>query len=412
MKSIGRTALARRGPVALTVIVWIMSLRAALSEPQCGMYRYDPQRTGRSPYAATYAPTLDWVRATGINSSATPVISENGNVCYGAYDDCLYAITSEGSVAWKFKGSGMITGSAAVANDGTIYFGTASGKLYALNNTGTMKWTAPYSLPLPGVSGSVMIGKDGTIYFGADNCCIYALNPNGNLKWSYRTGGAVKLGLAESPDGTTVYASSNDGYIYALSSAGALKWKSGYLSPSSLTAVGDDGAIYFGTNSGRLYALNPNGTTRWSFQAAAKVSTAPAIAKNGDIFFGSLDRGLYCLNSNGVLQWKYASPNSLYSAPIIDPMGKLLFGEVNNQLTALDCETGRVDWVKHVDGSLYTSPAIAADGSIYVLTSSGLLTKFVGPVAHIAPEPSSILALTAGLSAVLIPFRRRLTTTS
>ena len=76
------------------------------------------------------------------------------------------------------------------ANGNTIiYIGCDDGNLYALSSSGTLLWK--FSAGAGGVVSSPAIGTDGTIYVGSVNGDLYAVNPNGTQKWAYATGDIV-----------------------------------------------------------------------------------------------------------------------------------------------------------------------------------------------------------------------------
>jgi outer membrane protein assembly factor BamB len=287
-----------------------------------------------------------------------------------------------------------------------------SGKLYAVDSVGIKKWETPFNFGAQAGAGPTLIGDDGTIYFGGDNYNIYAVNPDGTQKWSYATGGAVKQGVAMSADGSTIYATSVDGRVYAISSNGALRWKSSILSASTSCTIGPDGSVYVGASNGKFYALNPDGTVRWSFQADAKITSAPALGLDGNVYFGSQDANLYALNPDGTQKWFYRSSGVIYSAPTIDGQGTVLFGSYSGSLIALNSEDGSALWTKAVGTAIYTSPVISYEpglGSIYVLDNAGVLTKYSGLVTAPAetPEPCTIIALVFGLSSAALLRKRK-----
>lgn len=376
--------------------------------PQSPLYRGDIQRTGRTTFVATYNPQVAWTYDTGISTSTTPVIGENGTVYYGAMDRYFYAVNSDGNLDWRYRNTSNVVGSAAIDSDGSIYYGTLTGKLYALNSDGTSKWSDPYSFNTKGTYDAMLLGSGGVICFGADDGKVYAVNPDKTLKWSYATGDAVKHGLAASPDGSTLYAASNDGCIYALNSSdGTLRWKSATLNPTDLCAVGNDGTIYVGTVDGSLYAINSNGSTKWRYQAGSMITSAATIGFDGSIYFGCADCNLYAITANGSLQWTYRTTAAVHSAPTVDLLGTVLFGTYSGQLVGLNPLDGKAKWSRSVGGHIYTTPVVARDGSIYVLNNDGVLTKFTGPTQGgvYVPEPSSLFALITGAA---IGLRHRL----
>src|SRR5262249_17026407 len=104
----------------------------------------------------------------------------------------------------------------------------------------------------------------------------------------------------------------------------------------STPTVGSDGTIYVGARDNRLHAYNPDGSVKWQDLVGVDgdVSNAPAIGSDGTIYMGGTGR-LHAVNPDGSLKWAV-------------PTGGVIF-------TA--------------------SPAIAADGSIYIATLTGLLVK-------------------------------------
>ena len=401
-----RRSAARGAPLIATLLALMCIGSQVKGAAQCPMFRYDSQHTGRTDYAVTYNPKLAWTYTTGINASASPVAGQDGTVYYGALNKNFYAIDPEGSMTWQYSAGGMIPGSAAIAADGSIYFGASTGKFYALNSDGSAKWSSPFNYGSQGSCTSTMIGRDGTIYFGADDNYVYALNPDGTLKWSYNAGDKVKFGISESMDGSVIYATTEDGSVHAINSNGTSKWKSQSFSSNTISAIGNDGTIYVGGLDGALYALNEsNGSQKWVYRAQAKITSAIGIGLDGSLYFGSDDRSLYALDSNGILKWAFRSNAGVYSAPTIDRHGKILFGTFTGDLIALS-SGGSLEWIREVGTStIYTSPMVASDGSIYVLDSSGLLSKFEGPVLA-SPEPSSLVALASGIIAAVGATRR------
>ena len=118
----------------------------------------------------------------------------------------LYAINSEGSENWIFKGNGKVSQTPAISNDGNIYVAsyddeTNDNYLYAINPDGSQKWKFKaigeyYSL--------AAVGADGTIYIVAGdanwgiqdktdaNHILFAINPDGSEKWRRKVRNNVK----------------------------------------------------------------------------------------------------------------------------------------------------------------------------------------------------------------------------
>ncbi len=315
---------------------------------------------------------------------------------------------------WKHSTTGDIyLGSPAVAADGTIYIGdegsaTSTPKLYAVNANGTLKWT----YATIGAVDPPAISADGsTVYVGAGydytyqnivDTKIYAISSSGSLRWTYDAGGLVESAAVIGADGT-VYAGSRAGVsqtgkLHALNPDGTVKpgWPfttSGRIQRSS-PAIGSDGTLYVGTvfydgisSSGMFYAINPDGTEKWEYAMGGQVTSSPAIGADGTVYVGSADQldnpdnSLYAFNPDGSLKWRYVTDKPVYSSPAIGADGTVYVGSYaagadgSGRLYAINPD-GTLRWT-YVWGpwaagiGMYSSPAIGADGTVYVAASNG-----------------------------------------
>ena len=217
-----------------------------------------------------------------------------------------------------------------------IYLPDASG-LHAISPDGTVKWTIIES-------GSPAVGSDGTIYLARHEEVI-AINPNGSTKWTFDSGNVGDLVFPPSIGingtiyvGYAVWGWANPKF-YALNPDGTEKWAyniplDGRLGPC---AIGPDGAIYFGlggVSNGRLYALTPAGSMKWEIEMeAGHYPDSPAIGADGTLYVG-WGSNFFAISSDGAIEW----------------------------------EVGLYEW--HTNTS---SPAIAEDGTIYVMCQNGNL---------------------------------------
>ena len=231
---------------------------------------------------------------------------------------------------------------------------------------------------------SPAVGADGTIYMGSDDHRLYALNPDGTLKWFYQTGGAIRSSPAIGANGT-VYIASGDGRLYALYENGTLRWTFdnvyGYPSP----AIGPDGTIFIGERNYpyiSLFALYENGDLKWSFNTvitlpAIAIDSCPAIGPDGTIYFTLVDAQktalfwplgygpvgcLFALDENGALKWERWDAGGT-SSPAIGADGTIYVGS-GNKLIALNPDN-TIKWSR-VIGRACSSPAIGTDGTIFV----------------------------------------------
>ena len=246
--------------------------------------------------------------------------------------------TGEDTLKWKYLTGGTIYSSPAIGSDGTIYVGSDDGYLYAISSAGSLKWK--YNANGAVFYPSPAIGSDGTIYIASDSSYLYALNPNGTLKWSYyTTSGIIDSSPAIGSDGT-IYIGGYDGYLYAISSFGSLKWK--YQTDGGIAsspAIGSDGTIYVGSDDGYLYAISSAGSLKWEYYAGTHIfnwlASSPAIGSDGTIYIGSENGYLYGITLSGSLKWKYSTGDSIYSSPAIGSDGTIYVGSTDGYLYAI-----------------------------------------------------------------------------
>ncbi|MFN9953662.1 MAG: PQQ-binding-like beta-propeller repeat protein, partial [bacterium] len=111
-----------------------------------------------------------------------------------------------------------------------------------------------------------------------------------------------------------------------------------------------------GSADNKTYAINADGTLKWNFTTGGRVASSPAIGANGTIYVGSHDNKLYAL--------------SLSNCPLsADYSGFSACGRRFN-CTQQQCESqdggGALKWSFKTGGDINSSPAISADGTIYV----------------------------------------------
>lgn len=200
----------------------------------------------------------------------------------------------------------------------------------------------------------------------------------GDLKWTFATGGAVRSSPALSTNGY-VYFCSTDGNVYAVEAASGIKrWHVVVSSTGSSPAIASDGTVFVGTTSGAVLALDgTTGRQRWSVFASDQVLSSPALAANGSLYAASMNGTLVAMNSvTGELQWEQQLDGAriVYGSPSIGAGGVVFCTAGGNpwqlqppgQCYALDGLTGRVLWTFGSVNFIQASPAIGADGTVYI----------------------------------------------
>lgn len=248
---------------------------------------------------------------------------------------------------WSFHVQGT-PGSPVIGSDGTIYLPTGmlnedtSGYLYAIAPGGTERWRYQFA-GLPS-STAPAIASDGTIYvhMNGDEGNIaaveklYALNPDGSLRWVFRPNGDLAS-----------FASS----------------------VQSSPVIGPDGTIYVGSMNTSLCAVNPDGTLKWAVSpSASSISSSPALGPDGTIYF--LDSGfeLWAYDPHGTMKWSAALSDASGGdgSASVGADGTIYVATAGNATVHAVNPAGSVKWSKTLGFNPVATPAIAADGTIYV----------------------------------------------
>lgn len=266
------------------------------------------------------------------------------------------------------------------------------------NAPGTLKWL----LPLPIQYSSPAIGSDGTIYVGAETCPglddsrlpggLYAINPNGSVKWRYdtlgRPGGGTQMlsPPAIAGDGTIyVWSLLHDSplpgetdttfaVLHAVRPDGSEKWRcsvdQGYVIVPAL-AIGRDGTVYVGASDTSVYAIDPLGQVQWHVKLAVGDPAVPSVvvATDGTIYASAAVTGsVYALKADGTVKWSYAAPEGEALGGIALGSDGAIYVGHGWSVMALN-SNGTLRWMLPVDGCVRSSPAISADGTVYVHVS-------------------------------------------
>ena len=213
-----------------------------------------------------------------------PVVSDK--IYFGSKDYYLYAIKTDGKLAWKFKVNSEIHSVPSVSN-GKVCFGTENVdfSVYCLDaNTGKLLWRHTFST-------TSATGGEGGMFHAAP--AIY-----NNIVFIGEEGG--KRGIRTSGVQTQPAPSS----FYALNiNTGDIIWDfkaSDWI--VTVPAIGY-GKVYFTTWDENTYAVNmADGKLIWK----AKGRSTPAVA-DGKVFVGSSDTIYSYDASTGKELWKYQS---------------------------------------------------------------------------------------------------------
>jgi outer membrane protein assembly factor BamB len=217
---------------------------------------------------------------------------------------------------------------------------------------------------------------------------IVSAQTDGSPEWRAPLNGfAYDSSPAISPDGKTVYigvqTSGGAGRLVALETAtGRAAWPNSFNRAlpfvSSPTVSPDGRTVYIGCDDGWVYARDAQtGARRWEVETGDVVSSSVVI--NGDtVYFGSADGVLYARDrESGAPRWSYntrrssSDRSSIYASPAVGADGTVYVGTVildsasGGKLYAI-APDGTLRWELGAGNSIWSSPAIGTDGTIYV----------------------------------------------
>jgi eukaryotic-like serine/threonine-protein kinase len=109
----------------------------------------------------------------------------------------------------------------------------------------------------------------------------------------------------------------------------------------------------------------------WSFECEDEIRGTPTLHKNM-LFVGSYDNNLYALNSEtGEFLWKYAADGGIVSKPIVHE-GNVYFGSEDKRIHVVYSRTGKIVWTYYTDGPVRSSPSIS-EGHVFIGSDDGYI---------------------------------------
>lgn len=158
-----------------------------------------------------------------------------------------------------------------------------------------------------------------------------------------------------------------------------LKWACAITDPGavpSALSIAADGMVYAAGGRFALVAVNPNGTPSWSQVFRGSAAFAPAIDTDGAVYASSgyanpSGGDLHALNPDGSQKWSSAAGGGgASSSPAIGADGTVYVGGDDGRLHAFNSD-GTLKWTYSPDGIengvfyYFDTPAIGADGTIF-----------------------------------------------
>ena len=350
------------------------------------LFHGDAQRTGRTAIVGPASPTNVRVAYEAFGSMrGSPVVGPDGTVYFAQGRKLCALDPSDDSEKWCYDlNATAIFASPALGVDPLnpgqvlIYQGDRGNRRQAVDQNGMNRWT--YQVGIDGdVATSAVMNAAGNVFFGGAQR-MHSISQAGVLNWFQGLDGVIFMANPVlSPSGNTVYVGTIGGSLYSFTTGGTENWRitiSRNIRFGAM-AVAADGTIYVGTRDG-LVSVTDNGmsaTTNWTYPMSGRgaVST-PAIGADGTIYVGGKAGAgggtFFAVNPDASTAWTYDASKFFRGSPIIDGAGRI-YTTSGRDVIALD-STNPSDpflWNYTTRRNLYSSPAIAADGTLWVTGS-------------------------------------------
>jgi outer membrane protein assembly factor BamB len=350
------------------------------------------QNNGRSLYKAVDSPELKWVSDMGSDTRCKSIsIGPEGTIYVGSKTK-LFAINPDGTIKWETSMS--YPSHITIGDNGFLRVGTgncSNDKMYMVDaETGAVIWS--YDLSVYSACGHYpsTLADDGTVIFGIGGYStryIFALNSDGSEKWKIAFGDNVETLPSITHDGNYIIAGNNLNLLYKvdINTGGIVasttppggKYIYGHI------AIADNGDLYmtsatYGTPY--IYKYNSNLVLQWKKSVGSyHYVVPPSLGTDGLIYTGGTTTNkLFAFDANGDVQWDYVLDGDFSLSPVIDNTG-IIYLVTKNYLYAIKSyiDHAELKWRFPADGNLnnqgYPQPAIAEDGTIYLLTRDGKL---------------------------------------
>ncbi len=308
------------------------------------------------------------------------LLSDNSSLYFGTRTGTVYALeANSGKKKWKVAIDGGVDSQLALDQE-RLYVGTSSGHFYSLSTKdGRTLWQQKVTGEIVGQPG--LIPND-SVFFAANDGILYAADAKtGEIRWRYRSDIPDRIGIhgfarplvvnqkvyAALGDGTVAQIRANDGMeVSRQRLEGRVRFPE-VIAPLLATNGKILAAQFFGT----LHALGLDGTSRWSVPSGG-TGAAPVVSEKV-VYAGGADNQLMALDSeSGERKWaKSFSPTSNWSGIILH-RGLLVASTHEGRIFVVKPEDGSVLWTYDVTGDIPAAPVVVGE-RVWVLTNRAQL---------------------------------------
>lgn len=193
--------------------------------------------------------------------------------------------------------------------------------------------------------------------------------------WTFEAGAPIETAPAQLPDGTTVVGTLA-GRVAAVTAEGRGDWSLDLHARIYGSPLIDRGTIYLGADSGKLVAISSNGKIRWQLDTDGEADTAAALAPWGAILMAA-GKVLYAVRPGGNVLWRVKAQRKLYGSPAVGADGTVYVGSQDDRLYAVSRE-GKIRWSTNLGADVDCAPSVDDDGTVVAGADGGAIVALDG----------------------------------
>ena len=191
------------------------------------------------------------------------------------------------------------------------------------------------------------------------------------IGWTAQLGAPIEASPVVTPDGLLVVGTLA-GRLVGLTREGKEAFTVELRDRIYGTALVTDAGMLVGSDGDTFFAFSHRGAKRWSFSVDGDADTSAVQTSYGAVVFAA-GKTVYALRTDGSVLWRVKAKRKVYSSPAAAPDGTVFIGAQDDRLYAIGRD-GKIRFAVILQGDVDCAPTIGEDGTVYVGTDGGTVT--------------------------------------
>ena len=155
-------------------------------------------------------------------------------------------------------------------------------------------------------------------------------------------------------DGTLVFTTNLDGRVYA-----------------SPLIIGN--RAYLGSDENRFVSLSASGSIIWSLSTDGDTDTSATLTSDNALVFAAKNT-LYSVRQDGTVLWRVRAKRKIYSSPAVASDGTIFVGAQDHRMYGIE-RTGAIRFASDLGNDIDCAPSIDERGAVYVGLDGGSIAS-------------------------------------